>query len=139
MALSRRAFLAGCAGCVAASAATANARRRQPADLSTSVGFPDPARHWRGESSVAAAIRAGQFFRAPSIPPPISCGEVFDAGRVGAVNLSWWGPDSFSNGSVDRIMDVFRAYDIRVTFHLEPHLVAQSLVGRAHPRISQSG
>ena len=37
------------------------------------------------------------------------------------MNLSWWGPDSYSNGSVHLLMDVFRAYDLRVTFHLEPY------------------
>ena len=85
MALSRRAFLAGCAGCVAAPAARVNAQRRPPSDLSASVGFPDLARHWRGDSSVAAAMRTGQFFRAPSVRPTIGCGGTFDAERVGAL------------------------------------------------------
>jgi len=40
---------------------------------------------------------------------------------VGAVNLSWWGPDSFSDRAVPRVMDVMRAHGIRVAFHLEPY------------------
>lgn len=43
-----------------------------------------------------------------------------DAG-VGAVNLSWWGPGSVEDRAVPLIMDVMRAHDIHVTFHLEPY------------------
>ncbi len=43
-----------------------------------------------------------------------------DAG-VGAVNLSWWGPGSPEDRAVPLIMDVLRAHDIHVTFHLEPY------------------
>jgi hypothetical protein len=40
---------------------------------------------------------------------------------VGAINLSWWGRDSYEDGSVHAVMDVMRAFDIKVTFHLEPY------------------
>ena len=40
---------------------------------------------------------------------------------VGAINLSWWGRDDPIDGRVHMIMDVMRAHDIRVTFHLEPY------------------
>ena len=40
---------------------------------------------------------------------------------VGVVNLSWWGPGSFSDRAVSRVMDVMGAHDIRVGFHLEPY------------------
>lgn len=43
-----------------------------------------------------------------------------DAG-VGAVNLSWWGQGSVEDQAVPLIMDVMRAHDIHVTFHLEPY------------------
>jgi Glycosyl hydrolase family 99 len=40
---------------------------------------------------------------------------------VGAINLSWWGPDSFEDRAVPLIMDVMHDHDIHVTFHLEPY------------------
>ena len=40
---------------------------------------------------------------------------------AGAINLSWWGPGSTPDRLAHRIMDVMRAYDIHVTFHLEPY------------------
>ena len=40
---------------------------------------------------------------------------------AGVVNLSWWGPGSFSDRAVSRVMDVMAAHDIQVTFHLEPY------------------
>ena len=40
---------------------------------------------------------------------------------VGVVNLSWWGPGSFSDRAVSLVMDVMNAHDIRVTFFLEPY------------------
>jgi hypothetical protein len=40
---------------------------------------------------------------------------------VGAINLSWWGPGSVEDRAVPLIMDVMRAHDIHVTFHLEPY------------------
>lgn len=45
---------------------------------------------------------------------------IADAG-VGAVNLSWWGQGSVEDRAVPLIMDVMRAHDIRVAFHLEPY------------------
>jgi hypothetical protein len=45
---------------------------------------------------------------------------IADAG-VGAIALSWWGRDSRSNLATPMIMDVMRAHDIHVTFHLEPY------------------
>lgn len=45
---------------------------------------------------------------------------IADAG-VGAINISWWGRDSFEDRAVPLVMDVMRAHDIHVTFHLEPY------------------
>jgi len=45
---------------------------------------------------------------------------IADAG-VGAVNLSWWGRDDFTDRAVSTVMDVMRAHDIHVTFHIEPY------------------
>jgi len=43
-----------------------------------------------------------------------------DAG-IAAVNLSWWGPGTYEDAAVPLVMDVMRAFDIKVTFHLEPY------------------
>ena len=40
---------------------------------------------------------------------------------VGAVNLSWWGADSFEDRLTPIVMDVMRAHDVHVAFHLEPY------------------
>jgi hypothetical protein len=41
--------------------------------------------------------------------------------NVGAISLSWWGPGSYEDRAVPLVMDVMRAHDIKVTFHLEPY------------------
>jgi hypothetical protein len=43
-----------------------------------------------------------------------------DAG-VGAIAISWWGPDSNTNRATPLVMDIMKAHDIHVTFHLEPY------------------
>lgn len=43
------------------------------------------------------------------------------AAGVGTVNLSWWGPGSWPDLAVHTIMDIMRAHDIHVAFHLEPY------------------
>jgi Glycosyl hydrolase family 99 len=43
-----------------------------------------------------------------------------DAG-VGAINVSWWGPNDYTDRAVRLLMDVMRAHDIHVAFHLEPY------------------
>ena len=45
---------------------------------------------------------------------PVECG-------IGVVDLSWWGPGSFSDRAVALVMDVMHAHDIQITFHLEPY------------------
>ena len=40
---------------------------------------------------------------------------------VGAINISWWGQGSREDRAVPLIMDVMRAHDIHVTFHIEPY------------------
>jgi hypothetical protein len=40
---------------------------------------------------------------------------------VGAVNLSWWGRDSFTDRAAHAVLDVMRHHDIQVTFHIEPY------------------
>ena len=45
---------------------------------------------------------------------------IADAG-VGAIAISWWGQGSYGDRATHMIMDVMRAHDIHVTFHLEPY------------------
>jgi hypothetical protein len=40
---------------------------------------------------------------------------------AGAINLSWWGRNNVIDTRVHLIMDVMRAHDIHVAFHLEPY------------------
>ena len=40
---------------------------------------------------------------------------------AGAINVSWWGRDSDIDRLVPTLIDVMRAHDIHVTFHLEPY------------------
>ncbi len=49
-----------------------------------------------------------------------------DAG-VGAIAISWWGRGSSSDLATPMIMDVMRAHDIHVTFHLEPYRADRAL------------
>ena len=40
---------------------------------------------------------------------------------AGAINVSWWGPDSDADRLIPPLMDVMKAHDIKVAFHLEPY------------------
>lgn len=40
---------------------------------------------------------------------------------AGAVNLSWWGPDSAEDRLVPLLMDVMKDHGLKVAFHLEPY------------------
>ena len=40
---------------------------------------------------------------------------------VGAINVSWWGRGTWTDDATPVLMDVMRAHDIHVTFHLEPY------------------
>jgi hypothetical protein len=45
---------------------------------------------------------------------------IADAG-VGAIDVSWWGPDSNVNEVIPTLMDVMGAHDIHVAFYIEPY------------------
>jgi hypothetical protein len=47
---------------------------------------------------------------------------IADSG-VGAINVSWWGRENETPGLIHNLMDVMRAHDIHVTFHIEPYAV----------------
>jgi hypothetical protein len=161
-----------------------------PTSSARALGFPDPGALWRGDSSVAAALRAG-VLDAPTIDgappaqspiasirrlvqrfpdlrrhfifeyypwyftnpyrhwdqadrrPPIDIASnympklgAYDSRSIavleqhaqwinelgaGAINVSWWGKDSDTDQVIPTLMDVMKAHDIRVTFHLEPY------------------
>src|SRR4029077_7236800 len=45
---------------------------------------------------------------------------IADSG-AGAIDVSWWGPDSNVNEVIPTRMDVMAAHDIHVTFYIEPY------------------
>ena len=87
----------------------------------------DPWRHWDGSgrtppaelSASSLPLLGGYDSRAVKTIEQ-HARWIADAG-VGAINLSWWGRGSYEDGSVHVVMDVMRAFDIKVTFHLEPY------------------
>ncbi len=48
-------------------------------------------------------------------------GEWIADSGVGAIDVSWWGPDSNVNEVIPTLMDVMAAHDIHVTFYVEPY------------------
>ena len=40
---------------------------------------------------------------------------------AGAIDVSWWGPDSNVNEVIPTLMDVMAAHDIHVAFYIEPY------------------
>jgi glycosyl hydrolase family 99 len=87
----------------------------------------DPWRHWN-EAGRTPPIDIAAF-AVPALGPYDSRDAkvieqharwMADAG-IGAINLSWWGPGSVEDRAVPLIMDVMRAHDIHVSFHLEPY------------------
>jgi hypothetical protein len=174
-------------------ASSASRERALSVPVRRALGFPVPAEHDHGDSSIGAALRVGpQQPRRPRRAPPdgrqppdwqligrslarfsdlrrhfifeyypwystvpwghweenlrqppidLAASSVpwlgpYDSGdaRVieqharwiaesgaGAIDLSWWGRDDITDKRVHLIMDVMRAHDIHVTFHLEPY------------------
>lgn len=87
----------------------------------------NPWRHWNEEGrtppiDIAATSmpRLGAYDSVSTTVLEQHARWIAEAG-VGAINLSWWGPDSAEDRAVHRVMDVMRAHDIYVTFHLEPY------------------
>ena len=87
----------------------------------------DPWRHWDGsgrvppaEVSASSLPLLGAYDSRAARTLEQHARWIKEAG-VGAINLSWWGRGSYEDGSVHVVMDVMRAFDIKVTFHLEPY------------------
>jgi hypothetical protein len=45
---------------------------------------------------------------------------------IGAIDVSWWGPDSNVNEVIPTLMDVMKAHDIHVAFYVEPYTDAHA-------------
>jgi hypothetical protein len=87
----------------------------------------NPWRHWNEGShqppqSIASTMMPalGPYDSASSAVIEQHARWMADAG-VGTIALSWWGRGSYMEASVPLIMDIMRAHDIHVTFHLEPY------------------
>jgi hypothetical protein len=87
----------------------------------------DPFRHWEQDGRVPPidlasnyVPRLGAYDSRSTAVIEQHARWIADAG-VGAINISWWGRDSFEDQAVSAVMDVMRAHDIHVTFHLEPY------------------
>ena len=87
----------------------------------------DPVRHWdqwrrRPPLDVAASSMPllGPYDSRSAAVIEQHARWIADAG-AGVVNLSWWGVGSYTDRAVPLIMDVMRAHDIHVAFHIEPY------------------
>ncbi|HEV3139008.1 MAG TPA: hypothetical protein VGY57_00760 [Vicinamibacterales bacterium] len=87
----------------------------------------DPIRHWDQDGRVPPidlasnyVPRLGAYDSRSTAVIEQHARWIADAG-TGAINISWWGRDSFEDKAVTTVMDVMRAHDIHVTFHLEPY------------------
>jgi glycosyl hydrolase family 99 len=137
--MSRRRFLgaglAAAAGlCLPAPAWTAPLRALRIPDLRRRFVFEyypwygaDPFRHWDAEDRVPPADVAAPYMPRLGAYDSRSRAVIAQHARwiaesgAGAVNLSWWGPDSYEDRAVHTVMDVMRDHDLKVTFHLEPY------------------
>ena len=116
-----------------------------------------PALHLRVLPLVSNAIRGGTGTRPDGSRPSISAAFAVPAlgpydsrdakvieqharwiaeAGVGAVNISWWGPGSVEDRAVPLVMDVMRAHDIRVTFHIEPYTTTRGATAGRRPAVS---
>jgi hypothetical protein len=119
-------------------ARAARAPRRRPladfADLRRHLVFEyypwyanDPWRHWdeaghRPPDDLASNYvpRLGAY-DSRSLPVMEQHARWIADSGAGAVNVSWWGRDSFEDRAVHALMDVMRDHDLKVAFHLEPY------------------
>ena len=137
--MNRRRFLGGglaaAAGlCLPAPAWASSLRALRIPDLRRRFVFEyypwygaDPFRHWDAEDRVPPADVAAPYMPRLGAYDSRSRAVIAQHARwitesgAGAVNLSWWGPDSYEDRAVHAVMDVMRDHDLKVTFHLEPY------------------
>jgi hypothetical protein len=108
--------------------------RRQFSDLRNHFVFEyypwygtNPWRHWEGSGRTPpydiAATAVPELGPYDSGNPRVleqHARWITESG-AGAINVSWWGRDSYEDRLVPLLMDVMRDHDLKVTFHLEPY------------------
>jgi hypothetical protein len=136
--VSRRRFLgaglAAAAGLLLPAPSFAALRARGYRDLRRHFVFEyypwyaaDPFRHWDGDDRVPPVDLSSPYMPLLGAYDSRSRAVLAQHARwiaesgVGAINLSWWGPDSFEDRAVHTVMDVMRDHDIKVAFHMEPY------------------
>ena len=87
----------------------------------------DPFYHWQQWGRVPPADLAGSSmpllgaYDSRSVSVLEQHARWITESGVGVVNLSWWGPGSYTDRVASVVMDVMHAHDLKVTFHLEPY------------------
>jgi glycosyl hydrolase family 99 len=142
--LSRRAFLrsaalAAAGAAAGASPAAARQRDRRPllgnfSDLRRHFVFEyypwyktDPWEHWPEAGSNPPATFGSKYLPALGLYDSRATAVMERHARwiaesgAGAIDVSWWGPDSNVNEVIPKLMDVMAAHDIQVTFYVEPY------------------
>jgi hypothetical protein len=87
----------------------------------------DPVRHWDQWDRIPPVDIASPYVprlgaydsRSPAVVEQ-HARWIVESG-AGAVNLSWWGRDSFQDRATPLVMDVMRDHGLKVAFHLEPY------------------
>jgi hypothetical protein len=139
---SRRSFLrsaaCGAAGLLACGAPAFAQRRPSALDRFTDLKrhflfeyYPwyrtDPWEHWDEWERRPPAEIASNFMPALGIYDSRAAATIERHARwiaeagVGAIDVSWWGPDSNVNEVIPLLMDIMAAHDIHVTFYVEPY------------------
>ena len=141
MELTRRRFLESAAlatAGLAAGATPAFAQRRPLLDRFSDLRrhfvfeyYPwyrtDPWEHWPEASSNPPATFGSKYLPALGLYDSRSTAVMERHARwiaesgAGAIDVSWWGPDSNVNEVIPTLMDVMAAHDIHVTFYIEPY------------------
>ncbi len=87
----------------------------------------NPWRHWNEADRVPPVDLASNYMPALGAYDSADLkiierhAEWIAASGAGAINISWWGQGSDTDAVAHRVMDVMRAHDVHVAFHLEPY------------------
>ena len=87
----------------------------------------EPFRHWNDSGRRPPVDIASNYmpklgaYNSSSLAVMEQHAKWIKASGAGAINVSWWGPDSDTDRLVSPLMDVMAAHDIKVAFHLEPY------------------
>lgn len=134
-----RAAAAGSVGALACGSSVLEAQRRPPlvdrfSDIRRHFLFEyypwyraDPWEHWPEGGHHPPADFGSNFVPALGLYDSRSTAVMEQHARwiaeagVGAIDVSWWGPDSNVNEIIPTLMDVMKAHDIHVAFYVEPY------------------